>query len=159
MAVITSSVIGVDLNNYSSTALFAKGPSVVGTDGSMFEYCNTLSAIAQYALVAIDGANDASGATTTLAATENRLGVAQISIAVSCYGWIQRQGKLMVKGATDCAANVLLFTTATAGVVDDATVSNCLVLGLRFETTMSNATAKTAVAAMPLSVGWYSNPA
>lgn len=158
--VITSSLVGVDINNYSSSAMFAVGTQVFGTNGSMFEYVNTLSAIPAYQLVVIDDANNASNATTTNAATGlSRLGVAQISIAVSCYGWVQRQGLMLVSAAANCDNGVLLFTTGTAGVVDDATVSNCLVLGLMTMTTISNATAITAVAAAPLQIGWYSNPA
>lgn len=159
MAVITSSMLGVDLNNYSSTALFAEGTQVLGTDGSLFEYCNTLSAIAAYNAVCIDDAGDASNLTTTNAASYKKVGVAQISIAVSCYGWIQRSGKMQVNVAANCNDFVALFTTATAGVLDDATVSECLVLGLNTYSSTVTASAVSALAAAPLQIFPFANPA
>lgn len=158
-AVITSSVLGVDLNNYSSTALFAKGTTVLGTDGSLFEYVNTLSAIAAYNAVVIDQNNDASNLTTTNAAEIRRVGVAQISIAVSSFGWVQRSGRMLVNVAANCQDFVPLFTTATAGVVDDITVSEALILGLNSYSSTVTASAVTAVAAAPLQIFPYANPA
>ena len=41
-----------------------------------------------------------------------------------------RQGVFVGRFSDDCADQVPLFTTATAGELDDATVSNCLVAGV-----------------------------
>ena len=158
-ATITTSLIGVDLNNYSSTPLFAKGTTVQGTDGSMFEYVNTLSAVAAYNAVCINQDNDASNLTTTNAAEVRRVGVAQISIAVSCYGWVQRSGKMSVNVAANCQDFVPLFTTATPGVLDDITVSECLVLGLNSYSSTVTASNVTAVGAAPLQIFPFANPA
>ena len=160
MATVTSSLIGVNLTGYDSTAQFARGTQVLGTDGSLFEYVNTLSAIAEGNAVGIDESGNASNLTTTLAATVKKAGVAQISIAVSSFGWVQRSGKLNVKVAASCVMDVLLFTTATAGVLDDATISGAVLPGLNLITsTVSNATLGVAVAAAPLFITWWANPA
>mgnify|MGYP003394004366 CR=1 FL=1 len=160
MAVITSSVLGVDLNNYSSTALFARGTMINGTDGSLFEYVNTLSAIAEGNAVGIDESGNASNLTTTLATTVKKAGVAQISIAVSTFGWVQRMGKMNVQVAANCAKDVLLFTTGTAGILDDATISGAVFPGLNLITsTVSNATIGVALAATPLFITFWANPA
>jgi len=159
MATVTSSLIGVNLLAYDSTAQFAKGTQVVGTDGSLFEYVNTLSAVAAYNAVCIDDAGDASNLTTTNAAFYKKIGVAQISIAVSCYGWVQRSGKLQVNVAANCNDFVALFTTATAGVLDDATVSECLVLGLNTYSSTVTASAVSALGAAPLQIFPFANPA
>ena len=160
MATVTSSMIGVDLLNYNSTAQFAVGTQVLGTDGALFEYVNTLSAIPAGNAVGISESGNASNLTTTLAATVKKAGVAQISIAVSTYGWVQRSGKLNVNVAASCAMDVLLFTTGTAGILDDATISAAVLLGLNLITsTVSNATIGVAVAATPLFITWWSNPA
>lgn len=159
MATITGSMIGVNLTGYDSTPQFAKGTQVFGTGGSLFEYVNTLSAISTYNAVCIDDAGNASNLTTTNAASYKKVGVAQVSIAVSSYGWIQRSGVMQVNVAANCQDFVALFTTATPGVLDDITVSECLVLGLNIYTSASNATAATGLGAAPLQIFPYANPA
>lgn len=159
MAVLTSSMIGVNLTNYDTTAQFAKGTQVMATDGSLFEYVNTLSAISTYNAVCIDENGNASNLTTTNAASYKKVAVAQISIAVSSYGWVQRSGIMVVNVAASCQDFVALFTTATPGVLDDATVSECLVLGLNIYQSASNATAATGIGAAPLQIFPFANPA
>ena len=159
MATVTSSLIGVNLNAYDTTAQFAKGTQVLGTDGSLFQYVNTLSAVAAFNAVCIDDAGDASNLTTTNAAFYKQIGVAQISIAVSCYGWVQRSGKLQVNVAANCQDFVALFTTATPGVLDDVTVSECLVLGLNTYSSTVTASAVSALGAAPLQIFPFANPA
>ena len=159
MATVTSSLIGVNLNAYDTTAQFAKGTQVTGTDGSLFEYVNTLSAIAAYNAVCIDDAGDASNLTTTNAAFYKKVAVAQISIAVSCYGWVQRSGKMGVNVAANCNDFVALFTTATPGVLDDATISECLVLGLNTYSSTVTASNVSALGAAPLQIFPFANPA
>lgn len=161
--VITSSMLGVTLNAYDAApGVFAKGTQVMTTQGGLFQYVNVLSAISTYNAVIIDDDGNASNLTTTngtAASGYKMVGVAQISIAVSCYGWVQRQGKLIVNVAAQCQDFVPLFTTATPGVVDDVTVSECLILGLNIYTSSSNATAATGVAAAPLQMFPFANPA
>ena len=159
MATVTSSLIGVNLNAYSTTADFAKGTQVLGTDGSLFEYVNTLSAISTYNAVCIDQDENASNLETTNAALYFRVGVAQISIAVSCYGWVQRSGKMLVNVAANCNDFVPLFPTSTPGVLDDATISAMMVLGLNTYSSTVTASFVTAVGASPLQILFYQNPA
>jgi len=160
MAVVTSSMIGVNLTGYDSTAQFARGTQVLGTDGALFQYVNTLSAIPAGNAVGIDESGNASNMTTTLAATVKTVGVAQISIAVSSFGWVQRSGVMNVNVAASCAKDVLLFTTATAGILDDATISAAVLPGLNLITsTVSNATIGVCQAATPLFITFWANPA
>ena len=161
MATVTSSLLGVNLNAYDAApGNFALGTQVMTSSGGLFQYVNCLSAISTYNAVCIDDAGNASNLTTTNAASFKMVGVAQISIAVSCYGWVQRMGAgLVVNVAAQCQDFVALFTTATPGVLDDVTVSECLVLGLNIYTSSSNATAATGVAASPLQIFPFANPA
>jgi hypothetical protein len=159
MATITSSLIGVDLLNYSTTAQFTLGTMVNGTDGSLFEYVQAASAISTYNAVAIADTEIASNLTTTNAVEVKRVGVAQISIAISCYGWVQRSGKMIVNVAQACQDFVALFATTTPGVLDDATVSEMLVLGINLVSSTSTASALTAIGAAPLQIFPYANPA
>ncbi len=159
MATITSGILGVNLGGYDSTSGFALGTQVMATDGSLFEYVQVASAVAAYNAVVIDPDGVASNATTTNAASYKKVGVAQISIAVSCYGWVQRSGKMGVNVAANCNDFVALFTTATAGVLDDATISECLVLGLNTYSSTVTASNVTALGGAPLQIFPYANPA
>ena len=159
MPTVTASLIGVNLNAYDSTAQFAKGTQVNTTDGGLFEYVNTLSAIAAYNAVCIDESGNASNLTTTNAAENRKIAVAQISIAVSTYGWVQRMGKMGVNVAANCQDFVPLFTTSTPGVLDDVTVSECLVLGLNTYSSTVTASNVSAVGAAPLQIFPFANPA
>lgn len=159
MATVTSSLLGVNLTGYDTTAGFALGTTCAGTDGALFEYVQVASAVAAYNAVCIDPDGVASNLTTTNAASYKRVGVAQISIAVSCYGWVQRSGKLGVNVAANCNDFVALFTTATPGVLDDATISECLVLGLNTYSSTVTASNVTAVGAAPLQIFPWANPA
>lgn len=158
--VVTSSMLGVNLGAYDAApGAFAPGTQILTTQGGMFEYCNVLSAISTYNAVIIDDNGNASNLTTTNAAFWKKVGVAQVSIAVSCFGWIQRSGKMIVNVAAQCQDFVALFTTATPGVVDDITVSEALILGLNIYQSSSNATAATGLAAAPLQIFPFANPA
>ncbi len=59
--------------------------------------------------------------TTTLALLGLQVGFAQVAIANGAFGWLQRSGACAnINVAASCVQNVILNTTATAGVLDDA---------------------------------------
>ncbi len=150
MATSTSSVIGVNLTRVDSSAQFPVGTIVNLSDGGQAMYVqSTTSALSTYAAVSIDANGLATMLTTTNAATSPRIGFAQVSIATGAFGWVQLGGNVLVNLAAQCDDGVPLFTTATAGVLDDATVSAGYVHGLINTTTISNATAVTCVAQYP----------
>lgn len=162
MPFVTDGHIGVDLTQVTSVPQFALGTIVHTDQGGVYEYCRARSEISQYAAVVIFEGNSIRMAETSIVdqgGTGRKIGFAQVSIASAFYGWVGRQGKLVANLADDCADNVPLFSTATAGVLDDATVSNCLVLGVYLPTTASLATALTVIAACPPVVVPYTNPA
>ena len=155
VAFATSGQSGVDISaDGTSIAGFAVGTVVNLSDGGQAIYVKALSEISQYACVLVD-ASAAQMSTTTLAAATKRVGFAQCSIASAFYGWVQMGGVPKVNLAANCAPNVPLFTTATAGVLDDATVSAGFIAGTVAKNTISNATAVTVVAGYP-HVSWYS---
>ncbi len=158
MAVIITPVVTPSLDVYTSDQKFALGAQVSTTTG-MFEYVQVLSAISTWNAVAIDAGGLASNLTSTNALLIRRIGVAQISIAISCYGWVQRTGDMRVNVAQLCQDFVPLFTTSTPGVLDDATVSECLVLGINLVTSTTTASAMTAIGASPLQIFPFANPA
>lgn len=159
MTTVVSSLIGANLTQTDSSPLFALGTRISATDGAVFEYIQAASALSQYNAVVIDVDNIGSNLTTTNGVEIKRVGVAQVSIAVSLYGWVQRSGKMIVNVLQGCQDFVALFATTTPGKLDDATVSEMLVLGLNLVTSTSTASAITAIGASPLQIFPFANPA
>jgi hypothetical protein len=159
---IISPLVTPPLTDSSPTARIPLG-TIVHTDmGGVAEYIVTDAGISAYCAVLIYEQGTAAPLTTTLAndaGSGKKVGCVQTSIASAYYGWAMRQGTFLMRLSDDCADNVPLFTTANAGELDDATVSNCLVAGVYLPTTASLATALTVVAATPMYVHPYTNPA
>ena len=141
------------------SARFAPGTVVDLSDGGIAVYVSAASTISQYMTVIVDEHNAAFPITTTNAATNKRVAHAQTSIASAYFGWVQVGGSPKVQLAANCAPAVPLFTTATAGVLDDATVSESVVLGLVSAVSISNATAVTCIAARGEMIGTGLKPA
>lgn len=159
MAFLTSGLAGVNLTDtYASSgdttagAKFipvAVGTTALGSDGSKWMLVKAASTIAQYDACIIINTSSATGAsiaavpvTTTNAATSQRLGFAQTAITSSLYGWVALEGHgLRVNCLINCQPAVPLFTTSTAGSLDDATVTAGYCLGVVL---MSSATSASA---------------
>ena len=149
MAISTSNLAGVALGYADTTAQFATGTTVNLNDGGQAVYVQAASGVAQYDAVAVFGNNTVAPLTTTNSASSKRVGFAQVSIASGSYGWVQTGGVPVVKLAASCSPNVPLYTTATAGTLDDAVVSGGLVAGIVALSSASGATALTCVAGYP----------
>lgn len=148
MATSTSSMIGVNLTRVDSSPTFVVGTIVNLNDGGQAMYVKaSTSALSTYAAVSIGAGGVATMLTTTNGLGNARVGFAQTSIATSNYGWVQLGGQPLVNLASQCKPSVPLFTTSTAGVLDDASVSNGYVAGIVAQTSISNATAVTTLAA------------
>jgi hypothetical protein len=150
---VTSPTVGASLFDVTSTPTVATGTRVYTSDGGTATYVQALSEISTFAAVAIFADQKAQMLTTTTAATCKRIGFAQTSIASGYYGWVQTSGVVKVNLAANCDDNVPLYTTATAGVLDDAVVSQGLVLGVTNTVTISNATAVTCIASQGAMIG------
>jgi len=154
MAYATTPTIGVDLSLTSTTQKFAPGTVVQTTDGGSAVYVQAASEISTFAAVGFLTPNVVQMLTTTLGATVKKIGFAQTSIASAYYGWVHQDGNVKVNLAANCDDAVPLFTTATAGVLDDATVSAGFVNGVISTVTISNATAVTCIAGSPVVQNW-----
>lgn len=127
---LTGGLIGARLDEPSSTADFRLGQVEHGIDGTMFMYVVASGAINQYDLVGVNEDFDAYPLTTALAAQSDVLGLAQVAFSSGQYGWVARTGAgdLRVRTKASAAADAQLWTTASAGVVDDATSAGALKL-------------------------------
>jgi len=149
MTVSTSNLIGVSLSYTDTTAQFNLGTTVNLDDGGQAIYVQAASTCATYAAVSVRVDNKVVPLTTTNSAASKAVGFAQVSIASAYYGWVQLGGKPRVNVAAACEPSVPLFTTATAGVLDDATVTGALVAGIVATTSAASASAVTCIAGYP----------
>ena len=159
---IISPIVTPALTATDTTARVPLGTICYTDAGGIAEYGYALSECSQYAFCIMLDGGTANMMTTTNAAdagVSKKVGCPQASVASAYFGWFMRMGTFIGRFSDDCADQQALFTTATAGELDDATVSNCLVHGIYLNTTESLATALTCYAAAPMVVTWYSNPA
>ena len=85
--------------------------------------------------------------TRTVAATRGPVGVAMSANVASQWGWYQIFGAATITAGT--VADVgQVYSTATAGSVDDAVTSGSLVMGARFETADGTPSAGFAIASL-----------
>jgi hypothetical protein len=149
MTVSTSNLIGVSLGYSDSSPAFGLGTVVNLDDGGQAIYVQAASTVATYAAVSVLVNNTVVPLTTTNSAASKAVGFAQVSIASAEYGWVQLGGKPRVLVAANCQPSVPLFTTATAGVLDDATVTAGLIAGLVATTSTVTASNVTCIAGYP----------
>jgi len=141
------------------TAQFGLGDEIM-VKGARYKYVQASGAVAAYACCHITAAGLAIEVTTTLMGTVARptgLCVPQFALATLEYGWaaigpfrIREDGTTTFKVlAANAATSVRLYTTGTAGVLDDA-VTTGLIAGLALTETVTTQEAADCVAATRL---------
>jgi hypothetical protein len=137
-----------------TTAQFALG-TFVEVKGATWQYLLADGAIVAYDAVVIQNDFDASPLTTALSAAGPRgIGVAQFAVADNEYFWCpvgpfgpyREDGstKFKVNALASCVTDVKLYTTATAGSVDDTATD--LIAGLLLTETIVGAEAADCIA-------------
>lgn len=151
MTNITDGLIGANTETvYPGTttdgenAPFALGETRRGTDGKVFQFVQAGAAIStttkQPFTLAIDENYQAVKITKALASAGHRVGwPPQQIISDNDFFWALIQGaNFNIKVGVSCAADVNLWTTATAGVLDDTSgASHVAVLGVKIVTAAS----------------------
>jgi len=165
---VTDGKIGIDLTatyastSAGSTALFpaTPGTTVNTTNNGRYMFARAASTVAQYDCVVFSTFGDSASATPVLGAvpvtTTNAaalgfppVGFAQSAVASAYYGWFALNGIVKVNLLIACNPKVLLYTTATAGSLDDTTVSAGLIQGLVANTSATSASAPFCIASYP----------
>ena len=161
---ITDGKIGVDLTatyastSAGSTTLFpvTPGTRVNTTNNGVYVFARAESTINQFDAVIMSTYADSASSTPVLRAVPvtttnaaalgyNMVGFAQTAIASSYYGWIGINGILQVNLLVSCQPKVPLYTTSTAGKLDDATVSAGYIQGIVANTSATSASAPFCV--------------
>lgn len=139
MAYLTDGHIGVDLTStFAGTGTsndegspFTVGERALGNDGTEWMYVHAATAITQYDAVGVDENYEASALTKAMADDGWQVGFAQIAASDNDFFWLCMGGSnVKVRVAASCAADVSLYTTATAGVLDDTSGSQTVVNGV-----------------------------
>lgn len=150
MSYVINPIIAQDLTGVDTVAQQAPGTILTANDG-VYQYLQASADVAQYAMVKIlDDVACQEGTTTLLPSTEPcAVGIAQVAIPEDSYGWVfVGPGLATCKVAASCNADVKLYTTATAGVVDDS--STTLIQGLTLLTATTGATSAAVKASVKL---------
>lgn len=143
----TGSLLGANFGSTSTDAKFAPGQMAVGTNGSVWMYVQASTTLSQYDCAVVDSSFKANPITTALTTAGRSIGWPQVAAAASEYVWIALQGRTInIRVASSCAANAPLYTTATAGVLDDAAANN-LINNVKVVTTQASTTGLAGAAA------------
>jgi hypothetical protein len=94
--------------------------------------------------VAIDENNSVQLLTKALADQGNKIGFAQSAVPINTAFWALIQGAGTLRVLASCAADARLFTSGTAGALDDTATSQTEIVGARINTTAGGAPTSTA---------------
>lgn len=156
MAFVNSSVIGVDFNNPSSTALFGLGSEVLGNQGSEWTYCIATGTLSTGMIVTIMSAGTAYAVTTALinggdvllTTGQLNFGAVQTAVPQGQFAWVARKGiSLFVACTGTCTAGAEYAFSANAGVMQNAPAAGVgqTARGIFLTTSASTATLSVAV--------------
>ncbi len=131
MAFLTSGVVGANVATTHTTQQFELGKVASGTDNTEWVYVQANGAIAQYDFVGIDENYQAAPLTKAMADDGWMVGAAQVAFADNEFGWVPMKGS-NINGALlgSCAADVALYTSGTAGSLDDSSTSQTKIDGV-----------------------------
>jgi hypothetical protein len=126
LTVFAVSPLGAALERADTSAAFTLGTFATDNLGGVWEYVQANGAVAVYDAVKVDEDGQAAPITTTISGSEpTAVGIAQVALADNEYGFVFR-GRgggtgtgVKVNVLVSCAADVKLYTTATAGKLDD----------------------------------------
>lgn len=144
MTRVTSPKIGVDITAtnplYADATLPTVGPQqnidfvlggcLPGADGTEWMFIQASGSIDQYDWVGIDENFQAAQLTKGMADDGWFIGIAQVAFDDNDGGWVAISGaNINGNVKASCASDTALFTTSTAGHVDDTSASNTKIDG------------------------------
>ena len=155
MAFATSSILGADFNNSSTTQMFALNTKALGNNDSEFHYVIATAALAtgQICYIQFQGTADVmttgawAGAGLPVGVSGNMdIGIAQTAIAAGSYGWVAKKGQnLYVLCSGTCPSGVPVGFTNSGTLVTAGNVAVSLTaMGIFITTSASTGTASVA---------------
>ena len=157
---VTDGKIGIDLTAIWASASAASSTQLPATPGSRvstsnngtYVFARAESTVNQYDCVIFSTYADSASLTPILRAVPitttnaaalgySMVGFAQVAVTSAYYGWFALNGVVRVNLLIACNPKVPLYTTSTAGSLDDATVSAGYIQGIVANTSATSASA------------------
>ena len=157
---VVDGIIGVDLTATpagTGTSLnegndFPLGQCVTTRDGGRYMFVHASGAVAQFDAVGISEAFETAPLTKAMADDGWIVGFAQVAFADNDFGWVALSGAdIGCNLLISCASDVALYTSATAGSLDDESSANTGINGVVAVTTITAATSAEIIATYPRS--------
>lgn len=147
MAYVTTPLIGINTSDVGSNPTAKVSTQVTDTNDVTWEYVYYGSGASVGQAVYIAASGTATLLTSTNAALAGEIGFVQTASATGQYGWVAVKGRnIQMAVLADCDSGVPLWTTDTAGYLDDATntVSQYQVMGALIIATNSGSASNVA---------------
>ena len=144
-----SSVIGVDLNNFNATALFAPGTHVLGSNGTEFVYVQAATSIVGQRMVAYNSSSFTCGMASggDLVTNGYVIACAQTSISAQAYGWVAIRGVgLTVVSSASCTTGPAILVTLAAAAATGMLSTSISASGTMAGISIIDATQSTSAA-------------
>ena len=132
---------------------FSLGDRTEDAVGNEYVFVQAASACTAFDTVHISSTFQANPITAALAVTAGYLGFeTPTALSTGDYAWVKTRGNMTVRLAQSCLPAVPLYTTDTAGVLDDATASasHHQVMGVLGVSSANNASSYPAVGTFPM---------
>ena len=145
---MTLQKVGVTLSNADSSNKFGLGAEHIDDKGGVFVYGQASGAVTQYQIASMPEDFDCAALTTTISGDKpSTVGIAMATLADNEFGWFAvgpfgTDSGVSVSALASCAADVKVYTTATAGSIDDTATD--LIEGLALSTANGGSTANVA---------------
>lgn len=127
MVGLNPTLANADLNDGRS---FGLGDVIADATGNRYVYVQASGAVAQYDAVHIGSTYVAQALTKALGDTGAPVGIAVATLSSASYGWAQVGGVGTVNALQTCSSSTALYTSGTAGKLDDTTTSQVKVAGV-----------------------------
>ena len=148
---LTETVAGTGTNSDQGNQI-AVGTKVKATDGGEYIYVHASAAVAQYDAVGIDENFEAAPLTKAMADDGWFIGFSQVAASDNDFFWVATKGSnIQCNVLANCAADVVLYTTATAGSLDDTSTSQTKIDGVVAAAGTTPAAAVEIIASHPKS--------
>lgn len=126
--------LGADTDNTHEAAQFALGSRTSDRQGNEFLYAQASGAVAAHYAAIIEGADFQATALTKTLIDANEaapIGWPLVAVADDEFAWFQTDGAADIQVSASAAAKVELYTTTTAGQLDDAQSGHTKILRVR----------------------------
>ena len=116
--------------DFNDGRAFGLGDRVTDSVGNKYVFVQASGSVAQYDAVQIGSTYVAQALTKSLGDMGLPVGVAMATMTSASYGWVCVGGVTTVNALQTCSSSTALYTSGTAGKLDDTTTSQVKIAGI-----------------------------